>query len=451
MKKNQEIELKIEGIEFPNMGIGQFEGKKVYVKNALQGQTVGVRLSKTRSTYAEGKITQVITPAPYEINSFCEHFGLCGGCSLQTMPYEEQLAHKSGMIGDLIGSVSGETCEFGGIIPSPELYEYRNKMEFTFGDLTKGGEMQLGMHKKGHFSSVVTVDHCHLCDSDFRLILSSVLEYGKKHNIPHYNKFSHMGILRHLMIRKGKQTGEILVALSAKDAHLMNLSEFKDMLLALPLQGQIVGVLHVNNTEKSDAFQGDIEILHGRDYYYDMILGLKFKVSLYSFFQTNTLGAEVLYSKAVDFLGEIDGKYIFDLFSGTGTIAQVLSSRASKVVGIEIVADAVEMAKVNAELNGLTNCEFIAGDVFAKLDEVKDHKPDLIVVDPPRNGIMPKSLDKIIEFGVKEMVYVSCNPKTLVENLEQLKEAGYVAVKAIAMDMFPHTPHVECVVKLEKR
>lgn len=433
------------------MGVGSLEGKPVYIKNALPGQLLLARVGKTRSAYCEAKTLEVVEKAPYETDSFCPHFGMCGGCSLQTVPYEDQLKLKQQMLGHLIEQAVGEDCAFGGVIGSPEIYEYRNKMEFTFGDLTRNGETQLGMHKKGHFTSVVTVDHCHLCDGDFRTILSAVLQYGKDKGIPHYNKFSHTGILRHLMIRKGKQTGEILVALSAKDAHLMNLSEFTEMLLQLKLEGQIVGILHVNNIEKSDAFQGDIEVLHGREFYYDVILGLKFKISLYSFFQTNTLGAEVLYSKAVDFLGDIDGKYIFDLFSGTGTIAQVLSSRASRVVGIEIVEDAVAMAKENAALNGLTNCEFIAGDVFAKLDEVKDHKPDLIVVDPPRSGIMPKALDKIIQFGVDEMVYVSCNPKTLVENLIQLKESGYEAIKAIGVDMFPQTPHCEMIVKLRKK
>lgn len=450
MKKGTEVLLKIEAMNFPNIGIGYVDGKPVYMKNALPGQTVRARISKNRSTYAEAKIIGVEENAPTEVEAGCVHYGVCGGCSLQTLPYDEQLRMKAEMIGQLISEATEGGCEFGGVIPSPKPSFYRNKMEFTFGDLTKGGEMELGMHKKGFFNSVVTVDQCQICDEDFTAILASTLAFFKELGIAHYNKFSHTGFLRHLMVRKGEKTGEILVALSAKNGHELPLEAFKDMLLALPLKGQIVGVLHVKNEAMSDAFQGPFEVLAGRDHYFDEILGLKFKVSLYSFFQTNTLGAEVLYSQAVDYLGGIEGKYIFDLYSGTGTIGQILSQKAAKVVGIEIVEDAVAMAKENAALNGLTNCEFIAGDVFEKLDALKNDKPDMIVVDPPRSGIMPKALEKIIAFGVNEIVYVSCNPKTLAENLKQLKAAGYEAVKAIAVDQFPMTLHCEMVVKLEK-
>lgn len=447
MKKGSEIVLKIEAMEFPNIGIGHVEGKPVYMKNALPQQVVRARVSKTRGTYAEAKIIGIEEAAPYEAESACVHFGVCGGCSLQTLPYPEQLKMKSEMIGQLIAGATENTCEYGGVIPSPKPFFYRNKMEFTFGDLTKGGAMELGMHKKGYFNSVVTVDQCQICDGDFTKILSETLKFFTDLGIPHYNKFQHTGNLRHLMVRKGERTGEILVALSAKSGHELPLEAFKEMLLGLGLEGEIVGILHVKNEEMSDTFQGSYEILYGRDHYFDEILGLKFKVSLYSFFQTNTQGAEVLYSKAVEYLGSIEGKTIFDLYSGTGTIGQILSQKAAKVVGIEIVEDAVEMAKENAALNGLTNCEFIAGDVFVKIDELKDLKPDMIVVDPPRSGIMAKALDKIIAFGVKEIVYVSCNPKTLAENLKQLKAAGYEAKRAIAVDQFPMTLHVECVVK----
>lgn len=450
MKKGMDLSIKVEKMEFPNIGVGFAEGRPVYMKNALPNQTVRARLSKVRGSYAEAKIMEVEALSPLEVESFCEHFGLCGGCSLQTLPYETQLAMKEEMIGKLIEDATGGSCEFGGVLPNPNIFRYRNKMEFSFGDLTKDGEMELGMHKKGFFNSVVTVDKCQICDEDFNLILKSALDFFKERNIPHYNKFRHTGNLRHLMVRKGEKTGEILIALSAKSGDELPLEDFKDMLLGLSLKGHIVGILHVRNEEKSDAFQGPYEVLFGRDHYYDEILGLKFKVSLYSFFQTNTIGAELLYSKAVDFLGGIEGKYIFDLYSGTGTIGQILSRSASKVVGIEIVEDAVAMAKENAALNGLTNCEFIAGDVFEKLDLLKDEKPDMIVVDPPRSGIMPKALDKIMAYGVNEIVYISCNPKTLAENLVQLKAAGYEAVKAIGVDMFSHTVHVEAIILMTR-
>lgn len=451
MKKGLEIVAKIEAMEFPSTGIAYFEGKPVYMKNALTGQQVRARLTKVRGKYAEAKVVEVEAPSPVEQDSFCPHFGLCGGCSLQTLPYDDQRALKAQMIGDLIASATEGKCDFGGVIANPNVMRYRNKMEFTFGDLTKGGETELGMHKKGFFNSVVTVDQCQICHEDFNVILKETLAFFKERGIAHYNKYQHTGYLRHLMVRRGEKTGEILIALSAKSGDELPLEAFKDMLLGLPLAGKIVGILHVRNEEKSDAFQGPYEALYGQDFYFDEILGLKFKISLYSFFQTNTSGAELLYSQAVDFLGGIEGKYIFDLYSGTGTIGQILSQRASKVVGIEIVEDAVAAATENAALNGLKNCTFLAGDVFARLDDLKDEKPDMIVVDPPRSGITPKSLEKIIAYGVREMVYVSCNPKTLAENLIQLEAAGYHAVKAIGVDMFSHTPHVECVIGLRRK
>ncbi len=448
MKRGQLIEVDIKDMEFPSKAIGELDGKKIYVKNALPGQKVKVRIKKKRKEYAEGKLVEVVGKAPYETENFCTHFGLCGGCARQTVPYETQIKIKTDLVKKLIDDAGVSDYEFLETVKSPDIYGYRNKMEYTFGDEMKGGEMTLGMHKRGQFNSVVTVDQCKLVEDDFNDILSNSLEYFTTRNIPHYVNKIHRGYLRHLLVRKGLKTGEILIGLVTSTQLEVDLAEYKEMLCSLKLKGEIKGIIHIYNDGLADVVKcDDMEILYGQDYFYDELLGMKFKISPFSFFQTNTLGAEALYETVLDFIGDADNKTVFDLYSGTGTIGQIVAKKASRVIGIEIVEEAVKAANENAAMNELDNCQFIAGDVLQKVDELSD-KPDIIVIDPPRAGVHPKALSKILDFGSKEMVYVSCNPKTLGENLKQIQEAGYKVEKVRCVDMFPHTPHVECVVEI---
>ncbi|MBF8982067.1 23S rRNA (uracil(1939)-C(5))-methyltransferase RlmD [Lutibacter sp. B2] len=451
MKKNDIVEVKIEDLEFPAKGIGALEGKKVYVKNSIPGQTVKVMIKKNRKDHAEGKLLEVIERADIEIDSFCEHFGLCGGCANQTIPYEKQKELKANLVKKLIDDAGVKGYDFLGIEGSPEVYEYRNKMEYSFGNETKGGELNLGMHKKGRFTDVVTVDHCKIVDEDFNMILKSILDYCREKEIPLYNNRSHEGYLRHLIVRKAKTTKEILVNIITSTQIVWDMNELVEMIKSLPIEGKLVGFLHTFNDNVADAVVNEkLEVLYGRDYFYEEILGLKFKVSAYSFFQTNSLGAERLYSMALEFLGDANNKTIFDLYCGTGTIGQIVSKKAKKVLGIELIEEAVEAANKNAKMNDLDNCHFIAGDVFKKLDELKD-KPDIIILDPPRVGVHPKALQKVLRYKCKEIVYVSCNPKSLAENLADMQKYGYVVDKVKCMDMFPHTPHVETVVRLYRK
>jgi len=450
VKRGQLIELKIEEMRFPAVGIGYFEGKKVKVKNSIKGQIVEVRIKKNRSDYAEGKLQRVIEPAGNEVDSFCPHFGRCGGCARQTMPYDEQVSLKAQMVKTILEEVGfSEGFEFEAPIVSPEIYHYRNKMEYSFGDEEKNGPLRLGMHKKGRFHDVVTVDECMLVDSDFNDILSATLNYFVENEIPRYNKNIMEGYQRHFTVRKSPITGEILLGLSASTKVDVDLKPFVEMLTALELKGTIVGIVWIKNDGIADVVQGDVEVLYGRDYYMEKLLGLDFKVSFFSFFQTNTKGAELLYNKVIEYTGTTEGKEVFDLFSGTGTIGQIMAGTAKSVVGVELVADAVDAANENAKLNNLDNCKFIAGDVFKVLDDL-DHTPEVIVVDPPRAGIQEKALLKILGYGVDQITYVSCNPKSLGENLVIARKNGYTLEKACCVDMFPHTPHVETVVKLVK-
>ena len=473
MKKGQVYEGSVVRVDFPNKGIVCVGEETAVVKNSLPGQKVKFSVNKVRKGKAEGRLLEVTEKSPLETGRTCSLFGLCGGCTYLSLPYEEQLKVKEEQVKRLLDSALNkqeEAWAFEGIKGSPKAYEYRNKMEFSFGDEYKDGPLALGMHKRGSFYDIVTVADCEIVDADYRLILQTVRDYFARAKVSFFHRMSHEGYLRHLLVRKASRTGEILVALvttsqdpwqgeTAVEGSLdvdALITGFKDLLLSLEqdrkLAGKFAGILHITNDSIADVVQSDrTELLYGQEYFYEELLGLKFKISTFSFFQTNSYSAEVLYQTARDYVGDLGGsdKTVFDLYSGTGTIAQLMAPAAGKVIGVEIVEEAVEAAKKNAAANGLDNCEFIAGDVLKVLDEVEE-KPDMIILDPPRDGIHPKALPKIIAYGVDHIVYISCKPTSLVRDLEVFLENGYRVDKAVAVDQFPWTANVETVVLLSK-
>lgn len=474
MKKGQVYEGSVVRVDFPNKGIVCVGDETAVVKNSLPGQKVKFSVNKVRKGKAEGRLLEVTEKSPLETGRTCSLFGLCGGCTYLSLPYEEQLKVKEEQVKRLLDSVLNKQEEawiFEGIKGSPKAYEYRNKMEFSFGDEYKDGPLALGMHKRGSFYDIVTVADCEIVDADYRLILQSVRDYFARAKVSFFHRMSHEGYLRHLLVRKASRTGEILVALvttsqdpwqgetaveGSLDADAL-ITGFKDLLLSLEQDGKLVGkfagILHITNDSIADVVQSDhTELLYGQEYFYEELLGLKFKISTFSFFQTNSYSAEVLYQTARDYVGDLGGsdKTVFDLYSGTGTIAQLMAPAAGKVIGVEIVEEAVEAAKKNAAANGLDNCEFIAGDVLKVLDEVEE-KPDMIILDPPRDGIHPKALPKIIAYDVEHIVYISCKPTSLVRDLEVFLENGYRVDKAVAVDQFPWTANVETVVLLSHK
>ena len=464
MKKGQLQEGIIKYVDFPNKGVMFVEetvtidskttenrNQKVIVKNALEGQKVRCVINKARKGRFEGRLLEIIEPSPLETRAAkCKEFGACGGCTYQTLPYEQQLKQKEAQVRKLID----EVCEdyiFEGIKGSPNEWQYRNKMEFSFGDEYKDGPLALGLHKRGSFYDIVNADECKIVHKDYNVILGCVLEYCRKQNFSFYHKSSHEGYLRHLLVRRAVKTGEMTVNLVTSSQLKPDLQPLAEALLELPLEGKLVGVINIINDSLADVVQSDkTEILYGKDWFYEELLGLKFKISTFSFFQTNSLGAEVLYEKAREYVGETKDKLIFDLYSGTGTIAQILAPVAKKVIGVEIVEEAVEAAKENAGLNGLKNCEFIAGDVLKVIGNIEE-KPDLIVLDPPREGIHPKALQQIIDYGVERMVYISCKPTSLARDLVVLQERGYKVDRVSCVDMFPQSVHVETVVMLSHK
>lgn len=497
MKKGQIYEGMVTRVDFPNKGIVEYEGETVIVKDTKPGQKIRFAINKIRSGRLEGSLIEVLEKSPLECREkACKSFGSCGGCSYQTIPYQSQLEMKKDQVKRLIDRVCSDYC-FEGILASPIEWGYRNKMEFAFGDEFKNGPLALGLHKKGSFHDILTVDDCRIVDRDYNRILRCVLDYASGLGLSYYHKSTHQGYLRHLVVRKAAKTGEILInivtstqepevnpGLSKVSDRLEGIGYAPDVLdtqpeqkmdaetdkvlqqdaiigqdifadlaaelLKLPLEGRIAGILHSYNDSQADVVKSDrTVVLYGQEYIYEELLGLKFKISTFSFFQTNSLGAEVLYSKVREYAGETRDRTIFDLYSGTGTIAQLLAPVAKKVTGVEIVEEAVEAAKENAALNGLTNCEFIAGDVLKVVDSLTD-KPDLIILDPPRDGIHPKALEKIIDFGVDKIVYISCKPTSLQRDLAVLLARGYRLEKVCAVDMFPQTVHVECVVLMSR-
>ena len=476
MKKGQEYTGTVEKVRFPNKGIVLAEDtdEKCTVKNVLPGQKIRFRVNRKRNGSCEGQLLEVIEHSLLETDSSCPHFATCGGCSYQTLPYDEQLNLKEKQVHELIEPVleSGFAAAhydsqvdisllFEKIIPSPVQFEYHNKMEFSFGDGSFGGELELGLHKRGSFYDIVTVKNCRIVDEDYRMILAETLAYFRGKETAYYHKRTHEGFLRFLLVRKAAKTGEILIDLVTTSqtpvdticTEVSLLDDWKEAMLALRLSGKIAGILHTTDDGVADAIANDhTEVLYGKEWFNEEVLGLSFKITPFSFFQTNTLSAEVLYSKVREYVGYAlkegnTSSTVFDLYSGTGTIGQLMSTVADKVIGVEIVEEAVDAANENAALNGLHNCKFIAGDVLKVLDEISE-KPDLIILDPPRDGINPKALAKIVKYGVDNIIYVSCKPSSLARDLEYLMGNGYCPMKICPIDQFPGTVHVETCVLL---
>ena len=459
MRKGEKLEIIIEGIDYPNKPYGFYGGKKVFPQgNAIIGKKVAGFVTKMRKDKIEIKRLEIIERASNEIDPKCEYFNLCGGCTYQNLSYSDQLELKVSQVQKLLENNIKSEYVLEKTVESPTEFEYRNKMEFTFGNSEKDGPLTLGLHKKGSFFDIINVNECLLMDEDFRKILDFSVKYFEEKGLPFYHKVSHEGYLRYLVIRKGDKTKELLVNLITSSQLTFDTSEWLESILGLKLSSKIAGVLHTLNDNISDTVNSEEEtILYGSRDINEKIFDLNFRISPYSFFQTNSLGVEKLYEKVLEYVNQSnpENKVVFDLFSGTGTIGQVVSkmTNASKVYGIEIVEEAVNKANENTRLNGLDNCEFIAGDVFAKLDEFDKQgiEPDIIILDPPRAGVREKAITKILKYNVKNIVYVSCNPKSLVQDLRLLEMNGYVAEKVCCVDMFPQTPHVECVALITRK
>jgi len=466
MAKKTVHQLKIEHLRYPNKGIAFLGDDEVTVKHGLPGQLVEAECSRKRKQKI-GHILQILEQAPEEIKPSCPDFNICGGCSFLNIPYEYELELKGKMVSQLLKDICTEDklFNFGAncaeVVPSPHVTGYRNKMEFSFGDYSKDGGLALGIRKRNRYYEVTVPSQCALIPDDFKILVDSTLEYFRQTAEAFYHRMRHTGTLRYLVLRRGEFTGELLINLvTTSGLDQSHVEEWMGRLLSLSaedrLNGKITGILHTISDSLSDAVvPEDVRVLWGRSHFYEKICNLTFGISPFSFFQTNSAGAALLYNTVAEFAGH--GEIVYDLYCGTGTIAQVLAPYAKEVIGIELVPEAVIAAKENAQINNIDNCRFIAGDVLKILEgNINDGGqelpvPDVMVLDPPRDGIHPKALTKLIALNVPKIVYVSCKPTSLARDLVAFQESGYRITDLRLHDMFPRTPHIETVCLLEKQ
>lgn len=437
----------MQGQEYPNLAFAFYEDKKYVVKNEITGRKLRIRTKRKKNGVYYCDVIERLEDSPIENGSPCAHYKDCGGCLYQTLHYEDETKIKKDMLAKLYSEVFDGEMIFH---PSLEIEGYRNKMEYTFSD--RGDEartLSLGLHKKKRFYEVVETDDCNIVDDDFTKIRVAVLEYFKAKGINYYHKKLHEGTLRHLVIRKAYFTKEILINLVTTSDYEVQ-DDFVKMLLELKLDGEVKSIYHTKNDGVSDVVQADELILvYGKEDIDEELLGLKFKIGPFSFFQTNSRAAERMYGRIQELLGEENLDVLFDLYSGTGTIAQILAKKAKKVYSIEIVEEASKKARETCELNSIDNVEVINGDVLKVIDEVEE-RPDAIVIDPPREGVHPKALKKLIDYRAEKIIYVSCNPKTHVNDLKEFIEAGYKIKLVEVFDNFPKTSHVECIALIQR-
>lgn len=522
MRKGDIIDGVISRVQFPNKGQMTVEEETgriaVTVKNTLPGQKVRVRIGKKRNGRADAALLEILERSPDELpeNEIpCPMHDVCGGCTYLSLPYDRELSIKQIQVMELlqnaldsVGRTDGEPVSeesvsdqekeatkdaakdatkdegkaepwrnvmtwYEGIYSSPRIFGFRNKMEFTFGDEYKDGPLTIGMHRKGSFYDLADASECAIVDADYRRIIRCTRDFFREKKILYFHRQRHTGYLRHLLVRKASHTGEILIDLitsaqmdAEKEKEL--LKEYTEALLSMEYEGKIAGVLHTRNDSVADTVVDEgTEILYGKDSFEETLLGLRFVVTPFSFFQTNSYSAEVLYEIAREWIRKIvysgsplkqNGKgseelaelpVIYDLYCGTGTISQLVSPVASQVIGVEIVEEAVEAARENAKRNRVDNCTFLAGDVLKVLDEI-EQKPDLIILDPPRDGIHPKALPKITAYGVEYILYISCKPTSLARDLPYFIAAGYRPVRGASVDQFVWSGNVESCVLLER-
>ena len=438
----REFTTKILRQEYPSTSYGESEGKEYKFKGGIIGQEV--RVKRTRGK--KGKLMEVLTPSPLEGNTKCPHYKECGGCTYQTMSIEAENKYKKDLVEELF-KAHGITKDFE-FLESPHHTGYRNKMEYTFGDEYKGSPIALGLHKKNRFYEIVNTKECNIVHEDFNIIRREVRNYFDDLGLTHYNRRAHTGDLRHLMIRRGFHTGEIMINL-VTTWQVEVPEDFVEFLLSLTLEGEIKTVIHTANDSWSDAIVPEkVTTLYGEGHITDRIFDNTFIITPFSFFQTNTESAEKLFKTALSMV-DVKDKTVYDLYCGAGTIGMSIAHKAKKVVGCEIVEEAVESARRNAELNNITNIEFHAMDVGEFLEE-RGADMDLVIVDPPREGLMKKAVANLVKYAPKEILYISCNPVTLTENIKDFEDQGYELKTLKALNQFPRTTHVECIALIQR-
>ena len=449
VRKGEEFEVRIDSLAYGGNGVARLNGFVVFVRGGLPGDLVRARVTKVKRGFAEASAESVLEPSPRRVEAPCRHFGVCGGCRFQDLDYDAQVAAKEQQVRDAltrIGRIPEPPLE--PIVPAASIYGYRNKLEYSFSAGEDG--LELGFHRAGRWDEVVGIEECLLTTDLGNAVRLAVRDWAREENLEPYDQATGKGYLRHLVYREGRNTGQALVVLVTAPGERFEAGYLTDVLRRFP---EVRSVHWAINDTPSERTNLPTKLLWGEDAIEEELLGLRFRVRPNAFMQTNTEMAGQLYELARDAAGLGGTENVFDLYCGTGTIGLALASGASKVWGVEISEESVACAIENAELNGIENASFFAGNVGQTLEELVERagSPDVVVVDPPRAGLVGKALRRTGELGAAKIVYVSCNPTTLASDVQVLRdELGYQLIRCRPVDMFPHTPHVESVSLLER-
>ncbi len=449
------VELDIDNLAYNGKSVAYLDGKVTFVNGGLPGEKVQARIVKSKRSYNQAKLIRVLTRSDERIDPVCRHYELCGGCTWQDLTHDRQLFYKRNQVIASLQHIGGlDDVVVDEIVPSPDQFFYRNKMEFSFHvcppDISTRGFV-LGLHERGRFDRIFDVVECHLESEQSNRLVNFIREKVVEYSIPVYDLVAHHGFLRFVIIREGKNSGQSMLTLVSGEGEFVG----KDKLVTALKEEfpQLTTIIWVVNATITNIAKGEIrEILHGPGHIEEDILGLKFRITPGSFFQTNSRQTENLYRAALDLaeIGEDDT--VLDLYCGAGTIGICAASRARAVVGIDIEEEAIESARVNARINNLENCHFYAGPArkVMMLDELQGMNFNPVIIDPPRVGMHPKAMKRLLEIDPRRLIYISCNPATFARDAKELVEAGYTLHKVTPFDMFPHTMHIELVSRFEK-
>lgn len=448
LRRGDTIELKVEDLAFGGLGVAHHNGMVVLVERGFPGDTVLARIRRRKSSYLEAVAVELKAPSPERVAAVCQHYPICGGCKAQDLRYEVQIKHKTEQVRQSLIHLGGfADPAVHPTILSPEVFFYRNKMEFSF-FTDEAGKVCLGLHKSGTFDKMFDLEKCWLQSELSNEIVAAVRDFAQRYELVPYHVRQHIGFLRFLAIRESKTNGQVLVNLVTNEGEFPQAPDF--VVTLTEKFPQITGIVRNISTSRANIATGEREeLLWGKRYISEKISGLEFSISANSFFQTNTKQAEMLFATTLAYADCTGSERALDLYSGTGTISLLLAQKVRHVTGIEVVPEAVTMARLNAEHNGITNATFLSGEVRDLLpSQTRRGQFDLVIIDPPRAGLHEDVVRHLIRLKVPNMVYVSCNPATLARDLKLFAAGGYKLIEVQPVDMFPHTPHIECVAKL---
>jgi 23S rRNA (uracil1939-C5)-methyltransferase len=449
VQKDQELELTIDRLAYGGNGVARLNGFVVFVRRGLPGDRVRARVTKVQRRHAEALATEVLEPGPSRVDAPCAHFPACGGCRFQDLAYEAQIAAKGEQVADALRRIGGiAEPPLEPILGADDVFHYRNKLEYSFTQLEDGPT--LGFHKAGRWDEVLEIEKCWLTTDLGNAIRNTVRDWAREERLVAYDQAEQTGYLRHLVVREGRNTGQALVQLVTAAGEKFETGHFVDVLRRFP---EVRSIHWSQNKSPAEVTNLPTDLLWGEDAIEEELCGLRFRVRPNAFLQTNTAMAERLYGIARELAGLTGRETVYDLYCGIGTIGLTLASDALTVWGVEVSEESVACALENADLNGITNAAFFAGNVGQSLEELHERSgdPDVVVVDPPRAGLAGKALRRLGRIGAQRIVYVSCNPTTLASDVKQLAgDFGYELRRAKPVDMFPHTPHIETVALLER-